>query len=221
MAILTSASVPAAGLSSVRTKLMATLFVAQVCGSTGQSIVLAIGSILAASITGTNTWSGLPVAALLGIGSTASAFLVSVAGYALGALLIQVFLRPDPLTLARQAQEIVDAGAATVTTRSLGVILNDVRVQIALATLAVSQFVMISTTSTSPLYLHDQGHNVQTIGLAVSLHLAGMYVTSPLAGWLSDRFGRLLIIGAGAVILILAVILAGMAPGSDRLLVIL
>jgi len=95
-----------------------------------------------------------------------------------------------------------------------------VRVQIALATLAVSQFVMISTTSTSPLYLHDQGHTVQTIGLAVSLHLAGMYVTSPLAGWLSDRFGRLLIIGAGAAILILAVMLAGLAPGSDRLLVI-
>ena len=62
MAILTTASVPASGLSSVRTKLMATLFVAQVCGSTGQSIVLAVGSILAASITGTNTWSGLPVA---------------------------------------------------------------------------------------------------------------------------------------------------------------
>jgi MFS family permease len=319
-------------MSSVRTKLMATLFVAQVCGSTGQSIVLAVGSILAASITGTNTWSGLPVAvgalgtalaswplarlmarsgrrpglalgyslaivgsvlgmagvavrsfplmlagmalfgiastsnllaryaaadvstgaqrgramglivwgstvgsmigpnlmgpalrvgALLGIESTASAFLVSVAGYALGALLIQIFLRPDPLTLARQVQEIADAGVTAVSARSLGVILNDVRVQIALATLAVSQFVMISTTSTSPLYLHDQGHNVQTIGLAVSLHLAGMYVTSPLAGWLSDRFGRLLIIGAGAVILILAVMLAGLVPGSDRLLVIL
>ena len=332
MAILTTASVPASRLGSVRTKLMATLFVAQVCGSTGQSIVLAVGSILAASITGTNTWSGLPVAvgalgtalaswplarlmarsgrrpglalgyslaivgsvlgmagvavrsfplmlagmalfgiastsnllaryaaadvstgaqrgramglivwgstvgsmigpnlmgpalrvgALLGIESTASAFLVSVAGYALGALLIQIFLRPDPLTLARQAQEVAGAGAPAVTARSLGVILGDVRVQIALATLAVSQFVMISTTSTSPLYLHDQGHTVQTIGLAVSLHLAGMYVTSPLAGWLSDRFGRLLIIGAGAVILILAVLLAGMAPGSDRLLVIL
>ena len=331
MAILTTASVPASGLGSVRTKLMATLFVAQVCGSTGQSIVLAVGSILAASITGTNTWSGLPVAvgalgtalaswplarlmarsgrrpglalgyglaivgallgmvgvavrsfplmlagmalfgiastsnllaryaaadvstgaqrgramglivwgstvgsmigpnlmgpalrlgALLGVESTASTFLVSVAGYALGALLIQIFLRPDPLTLARQAQEVADAGAPAVTARRLGVILNDVRVQIALATLAVSQFVMISTTSTSPLYLHDQGHTVQTIGLAVSLHLAGMYVTSPLAGWLSDRFGRLLIIGAGAAILILAVVLAGLAPGSDRLLVI-
>ena len=311
---------------------MTTLFVAQVCGSTGQSIVLAVGSILAASITGTNTWSGLPVAvgalgtalaswplarlmarsgrrpglalgyclavagallgmggvavrsfplmlagmalfgiastsnllaryaaadvspgaqrgramglivwgstvgsmigpnlmgpalrlgALLGVESTASAFLVSVGGYALGALLIQIFLRPDPLAIARQVQEVTDAGTRSGVARRLGVILADVRVQIALATLAISQFVMISTTSTSPLYLHDQGHNVQTIGLAVSLHLAGMYVTSPLAGWLCDRFGRLLIIGTGAVILILAVMLAGLAPGSDRLLVIL
>src|SRR5215510_8842137 len=57
-------STPAAppGLASIRTSLMATLFAAQVCGSTGHSIMLAIGSILAASITGTNTWSGLPIA---------------------------------------------------------------------------------------------------------------------------------------------------------------
>ena len=54
-----------------------------------------------------------------------------------------------------------------------------------------------------------------------SFHLAGMYVTSPLSGWLCDRFGRLLMIGAGAVILILAVMVAGLAPGTDRVLVIL
>src|SRR5258707_10378106 len=47
---------------SVRVKLMATLFVAQVCGSTGHAIGMAVGSIMAASITGTNTWSGLPIA---------------------------------------------------------------------------------------------------------------------------------------------------------------
>src|SRR5215475_1787966 len=296
---LTATSARIAAVSPARSKLMATLFVAQVCGSTGQSIVLAVGSILAASITGTNTWSGLPVAvgalgtalaswplsrlmarsgrrpglalgyglavvgslvgmagaavrsfplllggmtlfgiastsnllaryaaadvspgsqrgramglivwgstvgsmigpnlmgpalrlgALFGIESTASAFLVSVAGYAMGALLIQVFLRPDPLAIARETQEVPASGAVRGTARSLGAILADVRVQIALATLTVSQFVMISTTSTSPLYLHDQGHNVQTIG---------------------------------AAILILAVMLAGLAPGSDRVLVIL
>src|SRR6058998_1566973 len=45
-----------------RGKLMAALFTAQVCGSTGHSIGMAVGSIMAAGITGTNTWSGLPVA---------------------------------------------------------------------------------------------------------------------------------------------------------------
>jgi MFS family permease len=328
MSLLTTAS----GRASVRGKVMATLFVAQISGSTGHSIGLAVGSIVAASITGTNTWSGLPIAvgalgtalaswplarlmarsgrrpglalgyglavvgallammgvmvrsfslllggmalfgiastsnllaryaaadvhsaaqrgramglivwgstigsiigpnlmapalrlgALLGVSSVASAFLIAVGSYALAAVLIEGFLRPDPLTIARRSQEIADAGRPAGPARRLGVILADVRVQLALATLSISQFVMISTTSTSPLYLHDQGHHVQTIGLAVSFHLAGMYVTSPLSGWLCDRFGRLPMIGAGASMLIVAVMLAGLVPGTDGALVIL
>jgi MFS family permease len=62
---------------------------------------------------------------------------------------------------------------------------------------------------------------VGTIGLAVSFHLGGMYVASPVSGWLCDRFGRLTMIGVGALVLIGAVMLAGLAPGSDRALIIL
>ena len=47
-----------------------------------------------------------------------------------------------------------------------------------------SQLVMIGTTSTAAVYLLDHGHDVQMIGLAVSLHLGGMYVASPFTGWL-------------------------------------
>ena len=42
--------------------LLATLFAAQVGGSTGHSIGMAVGGIMAASITGTNRWVGVPVA---------------------------------------------------------------------------------------------------------------------------------------------------------------
>src|SRR5262245_62861298 len=56
------ASTTTSGRGSVRAKLMATLFVAQVCGSTGHAIGMAVGSIMAASITGTATWSGVPIA---------------------------------------------------------------------------------------------------------------------------------------------------------------
>jgi MFS family permease len=314
-----------------RGRLLLTLFAAQVCGSTAHSMSLAVGSIVAAAITGTNTTSGLPVGvaalgaalaswplarlmgrsgrrrgltfgyglgvagavlglagvalgdfsllllgmALFGIGNTsnllaryaaadvsvgtqrgramglivwgstggsiigpnlmapavtagawlglapaASAFLISVAGYALAALLVEAFLRPDPLAIARRAQQQADAGHHAAPARSFRAIVADVRVQLAFATLTISQFVMISTTSTSPVYLHDQGHAVRTIGVAVSLHLAGMYVTSPLSGWLADRLGRLPTIGIGAVLLTGATVLAGFVPGSDGALVI-
>jgi MFS family permease len=311
---------------------MAMLFAAQICGSTGHSIGMAIGSIMAAGITGTNTWSGLPVAVgalgtalaswplarlmdrsgrrpglvlgyglavlgailgivgvtignfplllvgmalfgvsqtsnllsryaaadvnpgerrgramglivwgstagsiigpnlmepalrvggLLGIAPAASAFLISIGGYALAAVLIETLLRPDPLAVARAMHASIAASRPAEPARPLGAILGDVRVQLALATLTISQFVMISTTSTSPVYLHDQGYHVQTIGLAVSLHLGGMYVASPLSGLLCDRVGRLTMIGVGALVLVGAVLLAGLAPGTDRVLVIL
>jgi MFS family permease len=322
----------AARATAGRGRLMATLFAAQMCGSTGHSIGMAVGSIMAAEITGTNTWSGLPVAigalgtalaswplarlmdrsgrrpglvlgyglavagailgmvgvtigsfslllvgmalfgvsqtsnllsryaaadvnpgerrgramglivwgstagsiigpnlmepalrvgGLLGVSPAASAFLISVGGYALAAALIEVLLRPDPLTVARELHALAAARGPAEPARPLAAILADVRVQIALATLTISQFVMISTTSTSPVYLHDQGYHVRTIGLAVSLHLGGMYVASPLSGWLCDRVGRLTTIGVGALVLVGAVLLAGLAPGSDRVLVIL
>jgi MFS family permease len=189
----------------------------------GRAMGLIVGGSAIGSIMGPILMSpALRVGAWLGVPEVASAFLISVAGFAVAALVVEVFLRPDPLAMARQrqSQESMDTGRPAGVARRLGEIFSDVRVQIALATLSISQFVMISTTSTSPVYLHDHGHNVQTIGVAVSFHLGGMYVTSPLSGWLCDRFGRLLMIAAGAVMLIVAVVLAALVPGSDRVLVI-
>jgi len=324
-------SLPFAG-SPLRRRgvLMATLFAAQVCGSTGFSMSMAVGAIMAAAITGSNTWSGLPVGvgslgtalaswplsrlmahfgrrpgltvgyslavvgaalgmlgvvqqsfalflsgmalfgtantsnllaryaaadispgaqrgramglivwgsavgsiigpilmdpairvgAALGVSSVASAFLISITGYALAAILVQAFLRPDPLAIAQQL-EPASATSGGGRARATGAILREPRVVVAYGTLMVSQLVMIGTTSTSPLYLHDQGHGVSTIGLAVSLHLGGMYVASPLSGWLCDRFGRLPMIGAGGIVLLLALALAGFAPGHAGGLVI-
>src|SRR5213594_5034474 len=56
--------------TSSRGRLMVALFAAQVCGSTGHSIGMAVGSIMAAGITGTNTWSGVPIA----VGALGTAF---------------------------------------------------------------------------------------------------------------------------------------------------
>jgi len=320
-----AATVPRRGL------LLATLFAAQVGGSTGHSIGMAVGGIMAASITGTNRWVGVPVAvgalgaalaswplsrlmgrfgrrpglalgygiavagavlamggvltssfvmfllgmtlfgisntsnllaryaaadltpaasrgramglivwgstigsiigpnlmtpavrvgAQLGLSPVGSAFLISVAGYGLAAILVELLLRPDPLMIARRFEAPV-AGATAAAARSLGAIARDPRVRIAFGSLMVGQLVMIGTTSTSPVYLHAHGHHVGTIGAAVAMHLGGMYVASPLSGWLSDRFGRGLMIALGGLVLLLAMAIAGLVPSSESVLVMI
>src|SRR5216117_2280838 len=69
-----------------RGKLMAALFASQVCGSTGHSIGMAVGSIMAAAITGTNTWSGVPIA----IGALGTA----LASWPLARLMVRSGRRP-------------------------------------------------------------------------------------------------------------------------------
>ena len=176
----------------------------------------------AGSILGPNLMTpAVAVGAHLGLSPVGSAFLISLGGYILAALLIEVFLRPDPLAIARLREERAVGYRVAERARDLRVILKDPRVSVAIGTLMTSQLVMIGTTSTSPVHLHDHGHTVRTIGLAVSLHLAGMYVASPLSGWLSDRFGRLPMIGAGGLLLMIAMTVAGLAPGGMSGLVIL
>src|SRR5438105_8118339 len=57
-----NARIGAGAAAPERGRLIGVLLAAVVCAGTGQSIAMAIGSIVAADLTGTNTWAGLPVA---------------------------------------------------------------------------------------------------------------------------------------------------------------
>jgi MFS family permease len=319
-------------IGSVRGRLMSALFAAQICGSTGHAMSLAVGGLMAASITGTNKWTGLPVGiaalggalaswplarlmgrvgrrpglvlgyslavlgamlamggvvfqsftlllvgmalfgisntsnllaryaaadvtpaaqrgramglivwgstggsiigpnlltpavvvgAFLGLAAVPSAFLVSVLGFGLAAVITEALLRPDPLAIGRTLHEPTAGVKRDTATRSLGDILREPRVRVALTALMTGQAVMIGTTSTLAVFLHDQGHTVQVVGVGVSLHLAGMYIASPLSGYLADRLGRANTIVFGFLVLILGMALAGLPPGSQHTVVIL
>jgi MFS family permease len=169
------------------------------------------GSVIGPNLMGLATEFGRP----FGLSAVGSAFLISLIGYSAASLTVWILLRPDPLTIARYMRDDGPTHAPAREARSLTRIFQDIRVRIALGTLMFSQLVMIGTTSTSPVHLHDHGHHVHMIGLAVSIHLGGMYIASPLSGWLSDRFGRLPIIGLGGLVLVGAMALAGLVPGSE------
>jgi MFS family permease len=57
-----------------------------------------------------------------------------------------------------------------------------------------------------------EGATLRVIGLVISVHVAGMYLFSPLVGLLADRAGRRATVAVAAVLLLAAAALAGTAP---------
>ena len=55
---------------------------------------------------------------------------------------------------------------------------------------------------------------LRIVGIVLSLHIAGMYALSPVAGWLTDRLGRRPVILGGIALLVAACAVAGTA-GHD------
>ncbi|HLM09877.1 MAG TPA: MFS transporter [Thermoleophilaceae bacterium] len=72
------------------------------------------------------------------------------------------------------------------------------------ALLASANFVMVGVMAVAPVYLMAHGEDLEMVGTAISLHVAGMFAPSPLSGWLVDRVGPRAVVGAGCVFMLVA-----------------
>ncbi|MFD0315995.1 MFS transporter [Streptomyces flavalbus] len=168
----------------------------------------------------------------LGIPNLAGPFLLSGAAYALAALVLAVWLRPDPLLLARDlaadavsqekttalSQQKTDAvpdektpapgESAAAAPRGAGVVLGAL-------VMILTQLVMVAVMTMTPIHMHDHGHGTAATGLVIALHIAAMYLPSPLTGWLVDRYGRLAMAAASGVTLLAAGVVAALAPADS------
>ncbi|MET9429192.1 MFS transporter [Streptomyces sp. NPDC003036] len=153
----------------------------------------------------------------MGIPAAAGPFLWAAGVFLVSAVMVAALLRPDPLLTARA----LAAGSAEDTEpegRSLKAgfraVRESPRARLALVTVAASHTAMVSIMSMTPVALSHHGAGIQLIGLVISGHIAGMYAFSPVMGWLSDKLGRLSVIGLAVGLLSCAALLAGTAGGS-------
>jgi MFS family permease len=149
----------------------------------------------------------------------AGALSVSVLAFAVAALLIVAFLRPDPLQIARQIAAQDPALREQTPPLPLGELLRIAGVQVGLIALMCSNVIMIAIMAMTPVHMHHHGHSLHTVGLVISAHVVGMYVCSPVTGWLTDRFGRQLVIVLSALTFIVAAVLNGATPPDNGLLI--
>ncbi|WP_051853459.1 MFS transporter [Streptomyces aureocirculatus] len=181
------------------------------------------------------TWSG-SVAHAWDLPRLTGPFLLAVAAFTSAAVVLGCFLRPDPLLLARsraaetertkqtEGKESKDAeedrdeapsshglDGAPAPAPSLSP--TDVRALVTGTTVMVlTQLVMISVMTMTPVHMTAHGHGTQLTGLVIALHVGAMFLPSPLSGRLVDRLGPRPVAAAAGATLFAAGCTAALAP---------
>jgi MFS family permease len=183
-----------------------------------------IGAVLGPNLTGV----GATVAVGLGLPELAGPYVFSFVSFAGAAAVQAVWLRPDPLVVARRSDPTSDAGTMTgaeavpavsgaaparegAVRASLRTIRAVPAAKAALVAIAAAHATMVGVMVMTPVHMDRHGAVLQLVGLTISLHIAGMYALSPLFGRLADRVGRRAVLLAGCGQLALAVVLAAVA----------
>lgn len=166
-----------------------------------------------------------------GIPPLAGPFLLaSVAYLAAGATLL-VLLRPDPFLLARslagtaadpdpthdepatvRGEPLTTHGEPTASQR-----IPPVRTTawVGAGVMVMTQIVMVAIMTMTPVHMRAHDHALGAVGLVISLHIAAMYLPSLVTGALIDKVGRLPMAAAAGVTLLLAGVVAALAPGES------
>ena len=147
----------------------------------------------------------------IGLPALAGPYLASVVLYGTAVVVVHRGLRPDPLVVVGGLAPEAD-GAAHGALRGLAAriaeagpplrtIARQPTARLAAAAMLVGHGVMVAVMTATPLHMDAGRHELQIIGLVISLHIVGMYLFAPLVGLLVDRVDARLVLAAGGVLL--------------------
>lgn len=152
----------------------------------------------------------------IGLTELAGPYIFAIGFLTLASLVIGTFLRPDPLVVAgnlrtgtRKKRNVREA---------LSIIRSRPMAIMALGTMMGSQAVMAAVMTMTPSHMREYEFGIEVIGYVFSAHIFGMYGLAPLTGLIADRVGRVPTAMIGAVILIVATVMAALAGDSLALL---
>lgn len=144
-------------------------------------------------------------------------YIIAATTLSLAALVIQIFLRPDPYLLARDAS--VERGERRSALKpALAHIRSNPRALFAILAISIGHLAMVSVMVMTPVHMAHVDVTLTVIGLVISIHVIGMYAFSPIVGQLSDRLGRVKSVRVGVLILLASMLVSGFAAPYDSVL---
>lgn len=142
-------------------------------------------------------------------------FMLAAVAYGAAGLVFYVFLKPDPLLVARIVEERNERkGAETIQTPA-SVSYHRTGIIVGAFVLVLSHIVMVMIMTMTPVHLQHHGSTLSAVGMVIGLHVASMYLPSLLTGSLVDKVGRVKMVIASAVTLTAAGLLAAFATDGS------
>lgn len=194
----------------------------------GTAISIAMVSTTLGAVAGPNLVEPLGVLATsIGVPALAGPFLLAAVVYLAAGAVLFVFLRPDPLLIARHLpsptpavrESHSPAGSDEADLPSIP--RRDVGVAVGASVMVLTQIAMIAIMTMTPVHMRAHGHGLGEVGLVIGIHVGAMYLPSLITGRLVDRVGRVPMAIASGVTLLVAGITAALAPADSLGLLIL
>jgi MFS family permease len=149
----------------------------------------------------------------IGLPRLVGPYLISAVTLAAAALVISIFLRPDPYLLANK--DLLNQREKGATKKALSHICGNPMALFAIAAIAIGHLAMVAVMVMTPVHMAHVDVTLTVIGLVISVHVLGMFAFSPIVGSLSDRLGRVRVIQIGLAILMLSTVISGFARADD------
>ncbi|MCC3373631.1 MFS transporter [Cohnella sp. REN36] len=177
------------------------------------------------AVAGPNLVKVTGVAAVsMGAPALSGPFMLAATAFILAGMVILLFLRPDPLVVAKaiadatRAKEGQSSGAGT---HEADLRVHKPGIIVGATVMVLTQIVMVAIMTMTPVHMKHHGHGLGDVGIVIGIHVAAMYLPSLVTGALVDKFGQMMMSYASGVTLLLAGLLAAFAPGDSMVLLIL
>ena len=84
--------------------------------------------------------------------------------------------------------------------------------------MVLTQVAMVAIMTMTPVHMRANHHSLGDVGFVIGMHVGAMFLPSLVTGRLVDRVGRLPMALAAAVTLLMAGLVAALAPGESLLM---
>ncbi|MBW5448246.1 MFS transporter [Cohnella sp. CFH 77786] len=163
-------------------------------------------------------------ATFMGAPALSGPFMLAATAYVLAGLVLLLFLRPDPLLVAKaiaDVERVKEGKSSGEGTREAELRVHKPGIVVGATVMVLTQIVMIAIMTMTPVHMKHHGLGLGEVGIVIGIHVAAMFLPSLITGVLVDKYGRMMMSYASGVTLLLAGLTAAFAPGDSLGLLIL